>query len=116
MNKQKLFSYKDQEIINEYNKKRNQEITKEHLNNIEKLREDFKKEIINEYKEKLRKDFKKEVINEYKKNLICSLNIFLGHHIEQYKKEKETFYRNQLKGSVNTIELLINKIKSKEFD
>ncbi|WP_342253072.1 hypothetical protein [Spiroplasma endosymbiont of Zeiraphera isertana] len=37
MNKQKLFSYKDQEIINEYNKKRNQEITKEHLNNIEKL-------------------------------------------------------------------------------
>lgn len=53
MNKQKPFSYKDQEIINEYNKKRNQEITKEHLNNIEKLREDFKKEIINEYKEKL---------------------------------------------------------------
>ncbi|WJG69662.1 hypothetical protein [Spiroplasma ixodetis] len=53
MNKQKPFSYKDQEIINEYNKKRNQEITKEHLNNIEKLRGDFKKEIINEYKEKL---------------------------------------------------------------
>ncbi|WP_338979437.1 hypothetical protein [Spiroplasma endosymbiont of Lasioglossum malachurum] len=53
MNKQKLFSYKDQEIINEYNKKRNQEITEEHLNNIEKLREDFKKEVINEYKEKL---------------------------------------------------------------
>ncbi|MBP1526649.1 hypothetical protein [Spiroplasma endosymbiont of Dasysyrphus albostriatus] len=53
MNKQKSFSYKDQEIINEYNKKRNQEITKEHLNNIEKLREGFKKEIINEYKEKI---------------------------------------------------------------
>ncbi|BDT04002.1 hypothetical protein [Spiroplasma ixodetis] len=43
MNKEKPFSYKDQEIINEYNKKRNQEIKKEHLNNIEKLREDFKK-------------------------------------------------------------------------
>ncbi|WP_342266218.1 hypothetical protein [Spiroplasma endosymbiont of Villa modesta] len=100
MNKQKIFSYKDQEIINKYNKKRNQEITEEHLNNIEKLKEDFKKEII----------------NEYKKNLICSLNIFLGHYIEQYKKEKETFYRNQLQGSVNTIELLINKIKSKDFD
>ncbi|BET39263.1 hypothetical protein [Spiroplasma ixodetis] len=53
MNKQKPFSYKDQEIINEYNKKRNQEIIKEHLNNIEKLREDFKKEVINEYKEKI---------------------------------------------------------------
>ncbi len=36
--------------------------------------------------------------------------------IEQYKKEKETFYQNQLKGSVDIIELLINKIKSKEFD
>ncbi|BDT02428.1 hypothetical protein [Spiroplasma ixodetis] len=53
MNKEKPFSYKDQEIINEYNKKRNQEIKKEHLNNIEKLREDFKKEVINEYKEKI---------------------------------------------------------------
>ncbi|WP_342266074.1 hypothetical protein [Spiroplasma endosymbiont of Villa modesta] len=51
MNKQKIFSYKDQEIINKYNKKRNQEITEEHLNNIEKLKEDFKKEIINEYKD-----------------------------------------------------------------
>ncbi|WP_338985952.1 hypothetical protein [Spiroplasma endosymbiont of Thecophora atra] len=59
---------------------------------------------------------KKEVINQYKKNLICSLNIFLGHYIEQYKKEKEIYYLNKLKGSVDTIELLINKIKSKEFD
>ncbi|WP_338961139.1 hypothetical protein [Spiroplasma endosymbiont of Lasioglossum villosulum] len=100
MDKEKPFSCKDQKIINEYNKKRNQEITKEHLNNIEKLREDFKK----------------EVINQYKKNLICSLNIFLGHYIEQYKKEKEIYYLNKLKGSVDTIELLINKIKSKEFD
>ncbi|WP_339049273.1 hypothetical protein [Spiroplasma endosymbiont of Colias croceus] len=64
MNKQKLFSYKDQEIINEYNKKRNQEITKEHLNNIEKLREDFKKEIINEYKEKLIKYLKNKIEND----------------------------------------------------
>ncbi|WP_339048120.1 hypothetical protein [Spiroplasma endosymbiont of Colias croceus] len=116
MDKEKPFAVKDQEIINEYNKKRSKEITEEHLNNIEKLREDFKKEIINKYKEKLKKDFKKEVINEYKKNLICSLNIFLGHYIEQYKKEKETFYQNQLKSSVDIIELLINKIKSKEFD
>ncbi|WP_342266156.1 hypothetical protein [Spiroplasma endosymbiont of Villa modesta] len=61
MNKQKLFSYKDQEIINEYNKKRNQEITEEHLNNIEKLREDFKKEVINEYKEKLREDLDERI-------------------------------------------------------
>ncbi|WP_338986924.1 hypothetical protein [Spiroplasma endosymbiont of Dasysyrphus albostriatus] len=53
MNKEKLFSYKDQEIINEYNKKRNQEITEEHLNNIKKIREEFKKDVINEYKEKL---------------------------------------------------------------
>ncbi|WP_338986662.1 hypothetical protein [Spiroplasma endosymbiont of Dasysyrphus albostriatus] len=53
MDKEKPFSCKDQEIINEYNKKRNQEIIKEHLNNIKKLRENFKKEIINEYKEKL---------------------------------------------------------------
>ncbi|WP_339049240.1 hypothetical protein [Spiroplasma endosymbiont of Colias croceus] len=64
MNKQKLFSYKDQEIINDYNKKRNQEITKEHLNNIEKLREDFKKEIINEYKEKLIKYLKNKIEND----------------------------------------------------
>ncbi|BET38754.1 hypothetical protein [Spiroplasma ixodetis] len=28
-------------------------LIKEHLNNIEKLREDFKKEVINEYKEKI---------------------------------------------------------------
>ena len=75
MDKEKLFSYKDQEIINEYNKKRNQEITKEHLNNIEKLKEDFKNEAINQYKE----------------NLICSLNIFLGHYIDQFKKEEDTF-------------------------
>ncbi|WP_425382343.1 hypothetical protein [Spiroplasma endosymbiont of Melieria omissa] len=73
MNKQKPFSYKDQEIINEYNKKRNQKITEEHLNNIKKIRADFKKEEFNEYKE----------------NLICSLNIFLGHYIEQYNKEKD---------------------------
>ncbi|WJG69794.1 hypothetical protein [Spiroplasma ixodetis] len=53
MNKEKLFSYKNQEIINEYNKKRSKEITEEHLNNIKKLREDFKKEVINNYKEKL---------------------------------------------------------------
>ncbi|WP_338985951.1 hypothetical protein [Spiroplasma endosymbiont of Thecophora atra] len=45
MDKEKPFSCKDQKIINEYNKKRNQEITKEHLNNIEKLREDFKAEL-----------------------------------------------------------------------
>ncbi|WDA54772.1 MAG: hypothetical protein PPFGHCPK_01242 [Spiroplasma endosymbiont of Drosophila atripex] len=100
MNKQKPFSYKDQEIINEYNKKRNQEITEEHLNNIRKLREEFKK----------------EEFNEYKKNLICSLNIFLGHYIDQYKKEEDIFYLNQLKGSIDTIQLLINKIESKEFD
>lgn len=100
MDKEKLFSYKDQEIINEYNKKRNQEITKEHLNNIEKLKEDFKNEAINQYKE----------------NLICSLNIFLGHYIDQFKKEEDTFYLNKLKGSIEIIQILINKIKSKEFD
>ncbi|WP_338986568.1 hypothetical protein [Spiroplasma endosymbiont of Dasysyrphus albostriatus] len=100
MNKQKPFSYKDQEIINKYNKKRNQEITKEHLNNIEKLREIFKKEVINQYKE----------------NLICSLNIFLGHYIDEFKKEEDTFYLNKLKGSIDIIQVLINKIKSNEFD
>ncbi|WP_342217585.1 hypothetical protein [Spiroplasma endosymbiont of Amphimallon solstitiale] len=100
MDKQKPFSYKDQEIINEYNKKRSKEITEEHLNNIKKLRADFKKEEFNEYKE----------------NLICSLNIFLGHYIEQYKKEEDTFYLNQLKGSIDTIKFLINKIESEEFD
>ncbi|WJG70895.1 hypothetical protein [Spiroplasma ixodetis] len=42
MNKEKPFSYKVQEIINEYNKKRSKEITEEHLNNIKKLREYFK--------------------------------------------------------------------------
>ncbi|WP_338987904.1 hypothetical protein [Spiroplasma endosymbiont of Dasysyrphus albostriatus] len=100
MNKQKPFSYKDEEIINKYNKKRNQEITKEHLNNIEKLREIFKKEVINQYKE----------------NLICSLNIFLGHYIDEFKKEEDTFYLNKLKGSIDIIQVLINKIKSNEFD
>ncbi|WP_338956667.1 MULTISPECIES: hypothetical protein [unclassified Spiroplasma] len=44
---------KDQEIINEYNKKRNKEITEEHLYNIEKLREEFKQKVINKYNEKL---------------------------------------------------------------
>lgn len=53
MDKEKPFSVKDQEIINEYNKKRSKEITEEHLNNIEKLRKDFKKEVINQYKENL---------------------------------------------------------------
>ncbi|WP_342219134.1 hypothetical protein [Spiroplasma endosymbiont of Amphimallon solstitiale] len=37
---------KDQEIINEYNKKRNKEITEEHLYNIEKLREEFKQKVM----------------------------------------------------------------------
>lgn len=44
---------KDQEIINEYNKKRNKEITEEHLYNIEKLKEEFKQKVINKYNEKL---------------------------------------------------------------
>ncbi|WP_338988042.1 hypothetical protein [Spiroplasma endosymbiont of Dasysyrphus albostriatus] len=64
MNKEKPFAVKDQEIINEYNKKRSKEITKEHLNNIEKLREDFKKEIINEYKEKLIKYLENKIEND----------------------------------------------------
>ncbi|WP_425380729.1 hypothetical protein [Spiroplasma endosymbiont of Polydrusus pterygomalis] len=44
---------KDQKIINEYNKKRNKEITEEHLNNIKKIREEFKQKVINKYNEKL---------------------------------------------------------------
>ncbi len=99
MGKEKLFFYKDQEIINEYNKKRNQEITEEYLNNIEKFRK-----------------VKKKIINHYKENLICSLNIFLGHYIEQLKKEKGTFHLNKLKDSIDINQVLINKIKSKEFD
>ncbi|WJG70475.1 hypothetical protein [Spiroplasma ixodetis] len=91
MNKEKPFSYKDQEIINEYNKKRSKEITEERLNNIEKLRENFKKEVITQYKE----------------NLICSLNIFLGHYIEQLKKEEDIFYLNKLKGSIDIIQFLM---------
>ncbi|WP_342218666.1 hypothetical protein [Spiroplasma endosymbiont of Amphimallon solstitiale] len=51
---------KDQEIINEYNRKRNIEITEEHLHNIEKLREEFKQKVINEYKEKLINYIKKQ--------------------------------------------------------
>ncbi|WP_425377529.1 hypothetical protein [Spiroplasma endosymbiont of Aleiodes alternator] len=100
MNKQKIFSVKDQEIINEYNKKRSKEITEEHLNNIKKLKADFKK----------------AEFNEYKKNLICSLNIFLGHYLEQFKKEEDIFYLNKLKGSIDTIQLLINKIESEELN
>ncbi len=41
MNKEKLLSYKDQGIINNHNKKRIKEITEEHLNNIEKLRDEI---------------------------------------------------------------------------
>ncbi|WP_425382741.1 hypothetical protein [Spiroplasma endosymbiont of Melieria omissa] len=53
MDKEKPFSCKDQKNINEYNKKLSKAITKEHLNNIEKLRENFKKEVITQYKENL---------------------------------------------------------------
>ncbi|WP_342265862.1 hypothetical protein [Spiroplasma endosymbiont of Villa modesta] len=90
MNKQKIFSYKDQEIINKYNKKRNQEITEEHLNNIEKLKEDFKKEIINEYKEKLIKELEKIMLD---KNL--------------YRADSSLF---------NELNILLVKIKNGEFD
>ncbi|WP_342266542.1 hypothetical protein [Spiroplasma endosymbiont of Villa modesta] len=90
MNKQKIFSYKDQEIINKYNKKRNQEITEEHLNNIEKLKENFKKEIINEYKEKLIKELEKIMLD---KNL--------------YRADSSLF---------NELNILLVKIKNGEFD
>lgn len=44
---------KEQRIINEFNKKRNKEMTEEHLNNIKKIREEFKQKVINKYNEKL---------------------------------------------------------------
>ncbi len=99
MDKENYFFIKTKKLLMNI-RKRNQEITEEYLNNIEKLR----------------KDLKKEIINHYKENLICSLNIFLGHYIEQFKKEKDTFYLNKLKDSIYIIQVLINKIKSKEFD
>ncbi|WP_338987971.1 hypothetical protein [Spiroplasma endosymbiont of Dasysyrphus albostriatus] len=75
MNKEKPFAVKDQEIINEYNKKRSKEITEEHLNNIEKLREVFKKEVINEYKEKLIKYLINNRANAYNgKQFLLSSN------------------------------------------
>ncbi|WP_338986915.1 hypothetical protein [Spiroplasma endosymbiont of Dasysyrphus albostriatus] len=75
MDKEKPFAVKDQEIINKYNKKRNQEITEEHLNNIEKLREVFKKEVINEYKEKLIKYLINNRANAYNgKQFLLSSN------------------------------------------
>lgn len=95
MDKEKPFAVKDQEIINEYNKKRSKEITEEHLNNIEKLREDFKKEVINEYKEKLIK-FLKNLFMEtdnWEKQIIISINLII--HKELMKKIENGDFDNE---------------------
>ncbi|WP_338961994.1 hypothetical protein [Spiroplasma endosymbiont of Lasioglossum villosulum] len=51
-----------------------------------------------------------------KEKLISWLNLILDSDIEQYNKEKDIYYLNKLKGSIDIIKILINKLQCREFD
>ncbi|WP_338973562.1 hypothetical protein [Spiroplasma endosymbiont of Tricholauxania praeusta] len=51
-----------------------------------------------------------------KEKLISWLNLILDSDIEQYNKEKDIYYLNKLRGSIDFIKILINKIQWREFD